>query len=94
VVACITDAQADYAQEVANSLQKQGLRVTADLRNEKINRKIREHAVQKVPYILVVGDQEKANGTLAVRARGSQDSQVLPLVEFSQKILSELAQKA
>lgn len=93
VVACITDAQADYAREVANSLQKQGLRVLTDVRNEKINYKIREHAVQKVPYILVVGDKEKANGTLAVRARGSQDSPVLSLVEFSQKILIDLAQK-
>ncbi|MES2886817.1 MAG: threonine--tRNA ligase [Pseudomonadota bacterium] len=93
VVACITDAQADYAREVANSLLKQGLRVSTDLRNEKINYKIREHAVQKVPYILVVGDKEKANGTLAVRARGSQDSAVLPLAEFSQKMLSDVVQK-
>ncbi len=93
VVACITDAQADYAQGVANSLQKQGLRVATDLRNEKINYKIREHAVQKVPYILVVGDKEKANGTLAVRARGNQDLGVMPLVEFSQRILKDIAHK-
>ncbi len=93
VVACITDAQAEYAQEVANSLQKQGLRVSIDLRNEKINRKIREHAVQKVPYILVVGDKEKADGTLAVRARGNQDLGVMPLGEFSQRILGDIAQK-
>lgn len=93
VVACITDAQADYAQNVANSLQKQGLRVSVDLRNEKINRKIREHAVQKVPYILVVGDKEKADGTLAVRARGNQDLGVMPLGDFSQRILGDIAQK-
>ena len=93
VVACITDAQAEYAQEVAKTLKKQGVRVSTDLRNEKINYKIREHAVQKVPYILVVGDKEKANGTLAVRARGNQDLGVMPLEEFSQKILSDISQK-
>ena len=93
VVACITDAQAEYAQEVAKTLKKQGVRVLTDLRNEKINYKIREHAVQKVPYILVVGDKEKANGTLAVRARGNQDLGVMPLEEFSQKILADISQK-
>lgn len=93
VVACITDAQAEYAQEVAKTLKKQGVRVSTDLRNEKINYKIREHAVQKVPYILVVGDKEKASGTLAVRARGNQDLGVMPLEEFSQKILSDISQK-
>lgn len=93
VVASITDAQAEYAQEVAQSLKKQGVRVSTDLRNEKINRKIREHAVQKVPYILVVGDKEKAGGTLAVRARGNQDLGVMPLENFTQKILSDISQK-
>ncbi|MFN9707835.1 MAG: threonine--tRNA ligase, partial [Burkholderiales bacterium] len=73
VVASITDAQAEYAQEVADTLRKQGIRVLTDLRNEKINRKIRENAIQKVPFILVVGDKEKAHGTVAVRARGNQD---------------------
>ena len=68
----ITDAQSGYAAEVAKTLQKQGLRVEADLRNEKITYKIRQHSLQKVPYILVVGDKEKANGTVAVRARGNQ----------------------
>ena len=69
----ITESQSDYASEVVKSLQKQGLRVVSDLRNEKINYKIREHSLQKVPYILVVGDKEKANGTVSVRARGNQD---------------------
>jgi threonyl-tRNA synthetase len=93
VVASITDAQAEYAQEVVKMLQKQGVRVSADLRNEKINRKIREHAVQKVPYILVVGDKEKANGAVAVRARGNQDLGVMPLAEFSVKLLGDIAHK-
>jgi threonyl-tRNA synthetase len=93
VVASITDAQADYAAEVLKMLQKQGVRVSVDLRNEKINYKIREHAVQKVPYILVVGDKEKANGTVAVRARGNQDLGVMPLADFSARMLGDIAQK-
>jgi threonyl-tRNA synthetase len=68
----ISEGSADYAREVAKTLQKQGLRVESDLRNEKITYKIREHSLQKVPYILVVGDKEKANGAVSVRARGNR----------------------
>ncbi|MFN3416242.1 MAG: threonine--tRNA ligase [Caldimonas sp.] len=93
VVANITDAQADYVREVAKTLQKQGLRITTDLRNEKITYKIREHSLQKVPYILVVGDKEKASGAVAVRARGNQDLGVMALDTFIQKIASDIAQK-
>jgi threonyl-tRNA synthetase len=93
VVASITDAQAEYAAEVAKSLQKQGLRVQLDLRNEKINYKIREHSVQKAPFILVVGDKEKANGAVAVRARGNLDLGVMPLADFQQKIASDITAK-
>ncbi|KAF4529766.1 hypothetical protein B566_EDAN018209 [Ephemera danica] len=93
VVACITDAQAEYASDVVKTLQKQGVRATADLRNEKITRKIRELSMQKVPYILVVGDKEKANGTVAVRARGNADLGVMPLADFSSKLASDIAQK-
>ena len=75
------------------SLQKQGVRVSLDLRNEKINYKIREHSMQKVPYILVVGDKEKANGAVAVRARGNQDLGVMPLADFLQKIATDIATK-
>ena len=82
----ITDAQADYAAEVAKTLQNQGLRVELDLRNEKITYKIREHSLQKLPYILVVGDKEKAAGAVAVRARGNQDLGVMSVEAFSQKI--------
>ena len=89
----ITDAQSDYAREVIKTLQKQGLRVASDLRNEKITRKIREHSMQKVPYLLVVGDKEKANGAVAVRARGNQDLGVMPLADFNQKIAADIAQK-
>ena len=93
VIANITDAQADYVTEIAKSLQKQGLRVHADLRNEKITYKIREHSLQKVPYILVVGDKEKANGTVAVHARGNQDLGVMALEDFLVKISADIAHK-
>jgi threonyl-tRNA synthetase len=93
MVACITDAQADYAQEVAKSLQKQGLRVETDLRNEKITYKIREHALQKLPYILVVGDKEKAAGAVAVRARGNKDLGVMSLEGFSQLLATDVSSK-
>ena len=93
VVSSITDAQADYVTDVVKALQKQGLRVQADLRNEKITYKIREHSLQKVPYILVVGDKEKASGAVAVRARGNQDLGVMSLAEFQEKLANDIATK-
>ncbi len=93
VVANITDAQADYALQTVKSLQKQGVRAVSDLRNEKITYKIREHSLQKVPYILVVGDKEKASGAVAVRARGPQDLGVMPLEDFSLKLAGDIADK-
>ena len=92
-VLTITENQAGYASEVAKTLQKQGLRVASDLRNEKINYKIREHTMQKVPYILVVGDKEKANGAVSVRARGNHDLGVMSLADFAAKIETDIAQK-
>ena len=89
----ISEGQSDYAAEVVKTLQKQGLRATSDLRNEKITYKIREHSLQKVPYILVVGDKEKANGTVAVRARGNQDLGAMSLTDFAQKLLADISQK-
>jgi threonyl-tRNA synthetase len=89
----ITDSQADYARNVAESLQNQGLRVTLDLRNEKITYKIREHSMQKLPFILVVGDKEKAAGAVAVRARGNQDLGAMPLAAFSERIAKDIADK-
>ena len=85
----ITDAQADYCREITKSLENQGLRVALDLRNEKITYKIREFSLQKVPYILVVGDKEKAAGQVAVRARGNQDLGVMSLADFAQRIQTE-----
>jgi threonyl-tRNA synthetase len=69
----ISEGQAEYAREVAQNLKKQGFRVTLDLRNEKITYKIREHSVQKLPYIVVIGDKERDANTVAVRARGNID---------------------
>jgi threonyl-tRNA synthetase len=68
--------------------------VQADLRNEKITYKIREHSLQKVPYILVVGDKEKASGAVAVRARGNQDLGVMSLADFQSKLADDIAAKA
>jgi threonyl-tRNA synthetase len=90
----ITDAQAEYAQELAKSLRNQGLRVSVDQRNEKITYKIREHSMQKLPYILVVGDKEKAAGAVAVRARGNQDLGVMSIDAFSQRIAQDILNKS
>jgi threonyl-tRNA synthetase len=89
----ITDAQGDYCREIAKLLQNQGLRVITDLRNEKITYKIREHALQKLPYIVVVGDKEKAAGAVAVRARGNKDLGVMPLEDFSKLIAANVSSK-
>ena len=93
VVAPITDEQAAYAESVVKALQKQGVRVSADLRNQKITYKIREHSMQKVPYILVVGDKEKANGAVSVRARGNRDLGVMPLDDFAVKLADDILRK-
>lgn len=90
VVMNITDAQADYARTVAQTLTKQGFRVELDLRNEKITYKIRENALNKVPYLLVVGDQERDAGTVAIRARGNVNLGVLSLEALTQKLSQEV----
>jgi len=93
VVASISEPTADYASEVVKSLQKQGVRAQADLRADKIGYKIREHSLQKVPYILVVGDKEKADGTVAVRARGNRDLGTMPLTSFAEGLLADIVAK-
>ena len=89
----ITDSQADYVQDVVKKLKSQGFRVIQDLKNEKITYKIREYSLQKLPYILVMGDKEKAAGTVAVRARGNVDLGVMPLEAFTEKLASDIAAK-
>ena len=83
VVLNITDSQSAYVNDVVNSLKEKGFRVDSDLRNEKIGFKIREHTIQKVPYLLVVGDREVENGKVAVRARNGDDLGSMSIDEFS-----------
>jgi threonyl-tRNA synthetase len=90
----ISDAQAGYAQSVAQNLKKQGFRVQLDLRNEKITYKIREHSVQKLPYIVVIGDKERDAGTVAVRARGNVDLGVMPVDQLVERLKNEVDTKA
>jgi threonyl-tRNA synthetase len=89
VVLNISEHQADYAAGVQAALRKAGFRVEADLRNEKINYKIREHSLQKLPYLLVVGEKEKAAGQVAVRARGNADLGSMSLEAFNERLASE-----
>ena len=98
VIVCnITDSQANYCREIAQKMQKatanQGLRVELDLRNEKITYKIREHSMQKPPYILVAGDKEMAAGTVAVRARGNKDLGVMSVDAFIELVQSDIESK-
>jgi len=90
----ITDAQAEYSREIAKSLRNQGLRVEVDGRNEKITAKIRSWAMQKVPFIAVVGDKEMASGSVAVRARGNQDLGVMSIQAFADLVSKAVNDKS
>ena len=89
IVLNITDAHAGYAAEVAQTLARQGFRVEADLRNEKVGYKIREHTLQRVPYLLVVGDREKETGAVAVRALNGADLGSMTQSGFAARLASE-----
>ena len=89
-VACISEHQATYAESVVQTLKKQGFRAEADLRNEKITYKIRALALQKLPYILVVGDKELQSGQVAVRARGGVDLGTMTLVQFVERLAADV----
>jgi len=91
VVCCISEATADYAAAIVKELKRQGLRVNADLRGEKITYKIREHSLQKIPYILVVGDKERQSNAVAVRVRGGGDAGVLSVADFSARLVDDIA---
>jgi len=93
VVCCISEPAADYAAEITQTLIKQGFRVESDLRSEKITYKIREHSLQKIPYILVVGEKERLAGTVAVRARGGVELGVMPIGEFTKLISDDVAER-
>lgn len=90
VVMNITDSQADYVQELVSKLQSVGIRAKADLRNEKIGFKIREHTLRRVPYMLVCGDKEVESGKVAVRTRRGKDLGSLDVNEFMTKLLEEI----
>lgn len=94
VVLNISDAQSEYVQNVAQTLKKQGFRVETDLRNEKITYKIRQHSLQKPPYILVVGDKERDANTVAVRARGNVDLGVMSIDVLVERLKNEVETKA
>ncbi|MGG6462631.1 threonine--tRNA ligase [Solilutibacter silvestris] len=89
VVMNITDAQAEYADQVRKTLAEQGFRVVSDLRNEKIGYKIREHTLQRVPYLLVVGDREREEGRVAVRTRGGEDLGTQSIEDFANRLRTE-----
>ncbi len=91
VIMNITDKQADYCQNVAKMLEKQGFRVNLDLRNEKITYKIREHSLAKVPYLLVVGDREVENQQIAVRKRGNEDLGTMSVADFAARLTTDVA---
>jgi threonyl-tRNA synthetase len=93
VILNITDNQAEYVKKVQKTLQNNGFRVISDLRNEKIGFKIREHTLQKLPYLLVVGDKEVENSTLSVRARKGDDLGSMSIEAFSQLLLDDTATK-
>jgi len=89
----ITDKQAEYAKNVTESLKKQGFRAESDLRNEKIGLKIREHTLQRIPYMLVIGGREMENQTVAVRSRGGEDLGVMTLNEFTGRLVDDTARR-
>lgn len=93
VVMNITDAQAEYVEKVTDSLKNKGFRVEKDLRNEKIGFKIREHTLNKVPYLVVVGDKEIENNAVAVRTRKGEDLGTLSLEAFEQLLADEIQRK-
>jgi threonyl-tRNA synthetase len=86
VVMNITDGQADAVAEAVQTLVAQGFRVEADLRNEKIGYKIREHTLQKVPYLLVIGDRERENGAVSVRMRSGEDLGSMTVAQFAERL--------
>jgi threonyl-tRNA synthetase len=93
VVLNITDRQAAYARSIQETLKNQGFRVEADLRNEKIGFKIREHTLQRVPFLLVLGDREAESKTVAVRTRNGRDLGAMSIETLAQGLASEIASR-
>ncbi|MBT8060206.1 MAG: threonine--tRNA ligase [Gammaproteobacteria bacterium] len=93
VILNISEKQENYCKKIAEALEIKGFRVEADLRNEKIGFKIRQHTLAKVPYLLVVGDREVENGTVAVRARSGEDLGSMPLDDFAQHLAEDVGRR-
>jgi threonyl-tRNA synthetase len=93
VVLSITDRQAEYAAKVAHDFEKQGFRIKIDLRNEKIGFKIREHSMQRIPYLIIIGDKELENQVITVRSQKGEDLGSLSINEFSQRLRHEIEDK-
>ena len=93
IILNITDKQAKFAQKIEKSLRKDGFRVESDLRNEKITYKIRDHSIQRTPYLLVVGDKEVENNTISVRTRGAEDLGPMSIEDFSILLKNEIETK-
>jgi threonyl-tRNA synthetase len=89
----ITDQQADFVSKVEENLKNKGFRVKSDLRNEKIGFKIREHTIQRIPYMLVVGDREVESGSVAVRTRSGEDLGSMTVEQFSEHLAKEIASR-
>ena len=89
----ITEKQSQYAQEIAESLKNLGVRANLDLRNEKIGYKIREHAMQRIPYLVVVGDRELENKQVAIRTQSGEDLGSMTLNDFVARLQAEIAKK-
>jgi threonyl-tRNA synthetase len=90
----ISERHAEYANKIAAQFREIGVRVVVDARNEKMNAKIREHAMQKVPFLLVVGDKEAEAGKVNVRTRGKEKTEDMPVAEFVEKVRKLIAEKS
>ena len=90
----IADRAAEYGSEVMKELEKQGIRVKIDLRNEKIGFKIREHSMMRVPYLIIIGDKEQEQGTIAVRTQKGQDLGSLSISAFAERLKQEIADRS
>jgi threonyl-tRNA synthetase len=90
----ISERHAEYAKKIGDALQADNVRVAVDQRNEKMNAKIREHALQKVPFLLVVGDKEAEANSVNVRARGQEKTETVPFTEFQARLRKLIVEKA
>ena len=89
----IADRQAEYAQIVSRELENQGIRVKIDLRNEKIGFKIREHSMQRIPYLIIIGDKELEDQAITVRSQKGEDLGSLSINDFTQRLRQEIEDK-